>query len=114
MKEHSKSDDSEMAEKQQQAVDMCQLADEAFKDGLIKSRENLDAFLEQKIRIVMASELENRSENDAQELLEKRKKQIALLALCLLGEEDIQAGRGLTSEEIKERLQTRKQELKKP
>lgn len=114
MKEHSKIDDLEVAKKQKQALDLCRLVDQAFDAGLIKSREDLDAFLEQKIRIVMASELENRSENDAQELLEKRKKQIALLALCLLGEEDIQAGRGLTSEEIKERLQTRKQELKKP
>ncbi|MGY5586026.1 hypothetical protein [Vibrio cincinnatiensis] len=114
MKEHSKIDDLEVAKKQKQALDLCRLVDETFNAGLIKSREDLDVFLEQKIRIVMASELENRSENDAQELLEKRKKQIALLALCLLGEEDIQAGRGLTSEEIKERLQTRKQELKKP
>ncbi|HDI3283345.1 TPA: hypothetical protein PMC41_003550 [Vibrio cholerae] len=114
MKKNSKSDDSEAEVNQQQAPDLCQLVAEEFNAGFIKSREGLDAFLEQKIRIVMASELENRSENDAQELLEKRKKQIALLALCLLGEEDIQAGRFLTSEEIKERLQTRKQELNKP
>ncbi len=111
MKEHSKNDDSEVAIHQQQALDLCELVAEAFKDGLIKTREELDVFLDQKLRIVMASELQNRSENDVHELLEKRKESIALLALCLLGEYDIQAGRGLTSEEIKERLKARKQKL---
>ncbi|EOX3381015.1 TPA: hypothetical protein ACGF4P_003437 [Vibrio cholerae] len=108
MKEHSKIDDLEVAKKQKQALDLCRLVDQAFDAGLIKSREDLDAFLEQKIRIVMASELENRSENDAQELLEKRKESIVLLALCRIAEEDIKAGRGLPSIEIKERLQARK------
>ncbi len=112
MKEHSKSDGLEAAVNQQQAFDLCKLVAEAFKDGLIKTREELDVFLDQKIRIVMASELQNRSENDVHELLEKRKESIALLALCLLGEDDIQAGRGLTSEEIKERLYVRKLAVK--
>lgn len=108
MKDHLKSDDSDVAVNQQQALDLCQLVDEAFQSGSIKSREDLDLFLDQKLRIVMVSELQNRSENDVQELLEKRKESIVLLALSLLGEDDIQAGRGLTSEEIKERLQARK------
>lgn len=108
MKEHSKIDDLEVAEKQKQALDLCRLVDQAFDAGLIKSREDLDAFLEQKIRIVMASELENRSENDAQELLEKRKESIVLLALCRIAEEDIKAGRSMSSEELKNRLQSRK------
>ncbi len=111
MKDHSKSDDSEAVDKQQQALDLCELVAEAFKDGLIKTREDLDVFLDKKLRIVMASELENRSEHEVKELLEKRKKSIALLALCLLGEDDIQVDRGLTSEKIKERLQARKQKL---
>ncbi|EJG2257339.1 TPA: hypothetical protein ACMDU7_000545 [Vibrio parahaemolyticus] len=111
MKEHSKFDNSEVAEKQKQVVDLCQLVDEAFDAGLIKSREDLDAFLEQKIRIVMAFELENRSENEAKELLEKHKKQIALLALCRLAEEDIKVGRSMSSEELKSRLLSRKLKL---
>ncbi|MDE1254593.1 hypothetical protein L9W76_15700 [Vibrio aestuarianus] len=111
MKDHLKSDDSDVAVNQQQALDLCQLVDEAFQSGLIKSREDLDVFLDQKLRIVMVSELQNRSENGVQELLEKRKESIVLLALSLLGEDDIQAGRGLTSEEIKERLQARKFKL---
>ncbi|MGM6330459.1 hypothetical protein ABLB26_10200 [Vibrio parahaemolyticus] len=111
MKEHSKIDDLEVAEKQKQALDLCRLVDQAFDAGLIKSREDLDLFLDQKLRIVMVSELQNQSENDVQELLEKRKESIVLLALSLLGEDDIQAGRGLTSKEIKERLQARKFKL---
>lgn len=108
MKEHSKIDDSEVFEKQKQSLDLCQLVDEAFQSGLIKSREDLDAFLDQKIRIVMASELQNRSEHEVKILLRKRKESIALLTLCLLGEDDVQAGQGLTSIEIKERLLARK------
>ena len=111
MREHSTIDDSEVVEKQKQALDLCQLVDEAFNAGLIKSREDLDAFLDQKIRIVMASELENRSENDVQELLEKRKKQIALLTLCRFVEEDIKVGRSMSSEEVKSRLLSRKLNL---
>lgn len=111
MKEHSKIGDSVVAEKQKQALDLCRLVDEAFDAGLIKSREDLDAFLDQKIRIVMASELENRSENEAKELLEKRKEQIALLTLCQFAEEDIQAGRSISSEEVKSRLKSRKLKL---
>ncbi|MDE1356641.1 hypothetical protein L9W73_04860 [Vibrio aestuarianus] len=114
MKEHSKSDDSEAEVNQQQAPDLCQLVAEAFNAGFIKSREDLDEFLDQKLRIVMASELQNRSEREVKILLVKRKESIALLTLCLLGEDDVQAGQGLTSEEIKERLQARKQKLKKP
>ncbi|CAH8205710.1 hypothetical protein [Vibrio aestuarianus] len=108
MKDHLKSDDSDAAVNQQQALDLCQLVDEAFQSGLIKSREDLDVFLDQKLRIVMVSELQNRSEYEAKELLEKRKESIVLLALCRIAEEDIKAGRGLTSIEIKERLQARK------
>ncbi|EPF5720262.1 hypothetical protein ACSTAT_001539 [Vibrio cholerae] len=108
MKDHLKSDDSDVAVNQQQALDLCQLVDEAFQSGSIKSREDLDLFLDQKLRIVMVSELQNRSENDVQELLEKRKESIVLLALCRIAEEDIKAGRGLPSIEIKERLQARK------
>lgn len=114
MKEHSKIDDLEVAKKQKQALDLCRLVDQAFDAGLIKSREDLDEFLDQKLRIVMASELQNRSEREVKILLGKRKESIALLTLCLLGEDDVQAGQGLTSEEIKERLQARKQKLKKP
>ncbi len=112
MKEHSKSDDSEAVDKRKQALDLCELVAKAFKNGLIKTREDLDVFLDKKLRIVMASELENRSEHEVKELLERRKESIALLALCLLGEDDIQAGRGLTSEEIKERLYVRKLAVK--
>ncbi|EKO3892271.1 hypothetical protein P0F32_003466 [Vibrio metschnikovii] len=111
MKEHSKIGDSEVSEKQKKALDLCRLVDETFNAGLIKSREDLDVFLDQKIRIVIASELDNRSEDEAKELLEKRKESIVLLALCRIAEEDIKAGRGLTSEEIKECLQARKFKL---
>lgn len=108
MKEHSKIDDLEVAKKQKQALDLCRLVDQAFDAGLIKSREDFDAFLDQKIRIVMASELENRTENVMHELVEKRKEQIALLTLCRFADEDIKAGRSMSSEELKNRLQSRK------
>ncbi|EPO3102865.1 hypothetical protein ACT7PH_003376 [Vibrio cholerae] len=111
MKDHLKSDDSDVAVNQQQALDLCQLVDEAFQSGSIKSREDLDLFLDQKLRIVMASELQNRSEHEVKILLGKRKESISLLTLCLLGEGDVQAGQGLTSEEIKECLQARKFKL---
>ncbi|PNH79138.1 hypothetical protein [Vibrio diazotrophicus] len=112
MKEHSKIDDLEVAEKQKQALDLCQLVDEAFQSGLIKSREDLDLFLDQKLRIVMVSELQNRSENDVQALLEKRKESIVLLALCRFAENDIQTGRGLNSDQLQEILKVRKQKFK--
>ncbi|KQA24475.1 hypothetical protein AAY55_02770 [Vibrio metoecus] len=91
---------------------MCQLVDEAFQSGLIKSREDLDVFLDQKLRIVMVSELQNRSENDVQELLEKRKESIAILSLCRFAENDIQTGRGLNSDQLQEILRVRKQKFK--
>ncbi|MGC9553196.1 hypothetical protein ACP45F_17430 [Vibrio metoecus] len=112
MKEHLKSEDSDAAVNQQQALDLCQLVDEAFQSGLIKSREDLDVFLDQKLRIVMVSELQNRSENDVQELLEKRKESIAILSLCRFAENDIQTGRGLNSDQLQEILRVRKQKFK--
>lgn len=111
MEEHLKSEDSDAAVNQQQALDLSKLVDEAFQSGLIKSREDLVAFLDQKLRIVMEPELQNRSENDVQELLEKRKESIVLLALCRFSEEAIKAGRSMSSEELKSSLQSRKLKL---
>ncbi len=55
--------------------------------------------------------MKEHSKNDDSNLVEKRKQALALLALCQIGEEDIKAGRVMSSEQIKSRLQARKQNL---
>ncbi|EKO3686930.1 hypothetical protein P0F07_001727 [Vibrio metschnikovii] len=52
--------------------------------------------------------MKKRSKNDDFEVVKKRKQATALLTLCQLGEEDIKAGRVLSGEQIKSRLQERK------
>ncbi len=52
--------------------------------------------------------MKEHSNNDDSEAVDKRKQAIALLTLCQLGEEDIKAGRVMSSEQIKSRLNERK------
>ncbi len=57
--------------------------------------------------------MKEHSKNDDSNLVEKRKQALALLALCQLGEEDIKAGRVMSSEQIKSRLNDRKLNAKR-
>ncbi len=52
--------------------------------------------------------MKEHSKSDDLEAVDKRKQALALLALCQLGEEDIKAGRVMSSEQIKSRLNDRK------
>ncbi|WJG24391.1 MULTISPECIES: hypothetical protein [Vibrio] len=57
--------------------------------------------------------MKKHSKNDDFEVVKKRKQATALLTLCQLGEEDIQAGRVVSSEQIKRCLQERKLNVKR-
>ncbi len=57
--------------------------------------------------------MKEHSKSDDSEAVDKRKQALALLALCQLGEEDIKAGRVMSSEQIKSRLNERKRNAKR-
>ncbi|CAH8242491.1 hypothetical protein [Vibrio aestuarianus] len=52
--------------------------------------------------------MKEHSKSDDSEAVANHQQTTALLTLCQLGEEDIKAGRVLSSEQIKSRLQERK------
>ncbi len=57
--------------------------------------------------------MKEHSKSDDSEAVDKHKQALALLALCQLGEEDIKAGRVMSSEQIKSRLNERKRNAKR-